>query len=85
MRENRKTTSGAKSFENNVGADERVSVRVKNKGGAPKGNCNALKHGRTTAEMLGLRRRIRAHRRYCRMMVRMVEEGLKPSPPVPNN
>jgi hypothetical protein len=63
-------------------------LRAKSKGGAPKGNSNAFKHGRFTARAIALRKRIREHIRYCNAVVLAVERQLKdvrPSPRRPSN
>lgn len=40
-------------------------LRTKNKGGAPKGNRNAFKHGRFTRQVLTARRLCRTYIRYA--------------------
>jgi uncharacterized protein YjcR len=63
-------------------------LRPKNKGGAPCGNRNALKHGRFMAERVALRRRCRALIRRCKDAVQSVNRQLRearPSQPGPNN
>ena len=44
-------------------------LRVKNRGGAPKGNRNALKHGLRSAALIAFRRRIRLHIAKVRMHI----------------
>jgi uncharacterized protein YjcR len=88
MRENRGTTSGGKSCENNTGENFASPVlRIKNKGGAPRGNRNALKHGHFAAQTVALRQRCRALKRRCNEAIRAVNRQLdaRLSPPVPNN
>lgn len=46
----------------------RPVLKMKNKGGAPKGNRNAFKHGRYTAERRARRKHERIMRRYARAM-----------------
>jgi uncharacterized protein YjcR len=78
MRQNRETTSEGKSFENNGRENFAAPVlRIKNKGGAPRGNRNALKHGRFAAETVALRRRCRALTRRCNDAIRSVNRQLR--------
>ena len=51
------------------GKKQRPALRVKNKGGAPKGNRNALKHGEFAKDALASRRAMRADAR--RLILRM--------------
>jgi hypothetical protein len=44
-------------------------------GGAPKGNNNALKHGRYTAEAVANRREVAALLREMRALASVVEKG----------
>jgi hypothetical protein len=44
------------------------------RGGAPKGNQNALKHGRYTAEAMSYRRRLNALARAARREMRKLRE-----------
>jgi hypothetical protein len=63
-------------------------MRIKNKGGAPKGNRNAFKNGRFAAENIALRRRCRAFIRHCNAVVRSVNRQIRDarlSWPSPNN
>jgi uncharacterized protein YjcR len=43
------------------------------RGGAPKGNCNALKHGDFAAEVVALRRQISALARMARETMGAIE------------
>jgi len=45
--------------------------------GAPRGNRNAVKHGRETADKRELRRRIAAFRRNARALILQVRNELK--------
>ncbi len=51
-------------------------LRLKNKGGAPKGNRNAFKHGRTTRRVLAARRICRSYIRYANAVMDVVNAGL---------
>jgi hypothetical protein len=66
----------------------RPVLRMKNKGGAPRGNRNALKHGRYTRQLLTARQLCKTYIRYCHAVAEEVLRELKearPSPHRPNN
>lgn len=48
---------------------KRPVLRVKNRGGAPKGNSNALKHGLTTAVCRARRADVRARVRHAKAVI----------------
>ncbi len=48
--------------------------------GAPYGNTNALKHGRTTKEKRALRKRIAQWRRITRALIAQAEQALERRP-----
>jgi hypothetical protein len=50
--------------------NRRPTIRWKNKGGAPKGNRNALKHGGCTKEKLAARRAMRKEARLLCLRMR---------------
>src|SRR5665213_4181655 len=67
---NRQTTSRQKASGNNdLNKSAQPVLRVKNRGGAPKGNRNALKHGLRSAALIAFRRRIRLHIAKVRMHI----------------
>jgi hypothetical protein len=55
----------------------RPVLQIKNKGGAPKGNRNALKHGRYTAEIRDLKRRVRFTIRRAKAMCAVVDHCIR--------
>ncbi len=83
MAENRKTTSkpisnSAKDLAGNARAARPV-LRLKNRGGAPKGNRNAWKTGVHSAPIRDLFARIRAHRRkIAAVLSRMNDHAASP-------
>lgn len=73
-----KTTSGRKPHGNSrlakiAEAALRPVPKPKSKGGAPKGNKNALRHGRHTAELRARRARLADLRRSARAVIAQVE------------
>jgi len=52
------------------GKKQRPVLRLKNRGGAPRGNRNALKNGYYTKPMLEERRKF--HREICELILRMM-------------
>jgi len=53
----------------------RPKFRLKPKGGAPKGNRNAFKHGGYAAKTIALKRRVRSLRRYAFQALKLVKAG----------
>jgi hypothetical protein len=77
--------SGKTTFEGIVSANNQLAktsqsrLRVKSKGGAPKGNRNAWKHGHCSAPVLAERRAFRArvaefHGRVARILAQVDEQ-----------
>lgn len=46
-----------------------MTMPMRNKGGAPRGNQNRLVHGKYTREAIALRRRVRAHMSEVRALI----------------
>jgi len=85
MCENRKTTSGPKASaakdltKTAATKAARPILKAKNRGGAPKGNANALKTGFYTAERKDLWRRVRAFRHRVEDVLAALKDEPRPN------